>query len=158
MSRTPERMFEPEDMENLRTLEKRILASVDTGAVVRAHRMENGYLKELDEAIEGLTAVYNSAVHDREPLEGVFVTKIDILLGMARRFHPLSEYGRETLDKAVACRMDFEELAGPLLTRITTDNLASDTTDFLLCTSAYYQFSLSPFGFNSCFTFLIRMP
>ena len=123
VSRTPERMFAPEDMENLRMLEKRILASVDTGAVVRAHRKENGYLKELDEAIEGLTAVYNSAVHDREPLEGVFVTKIDILLGMARRFHPLSEYGRETLDKAVACRMDFEELAGPLLTRITTDNL-----------------------------------
>ena len=30
------------------------------------------------------------------------MNKIDILFGMARRFHPLSEYGIETLKQAVA--------------------------------------------------------
>lgn len=123
-TRTPEDVFDfSENMEELLDLEKKILAAADTKKIVNSHREQAKILEELDGVIEDISNVYDPAVHDREPLEEVFATKIDILYGMARRFHPLSEYGIETMKRAVACRQDFEELAGPFITRITQDNI-----------------------------------
>ncbi len=115
-------LLEDQDMEELQKLEKKLMQFSDTGAVIQLHREQSRILEELEEAITGLNSVYDSTIHDREPLEDVYTTKMDLLFGMARRFHPLSEYGREMLERAISCRMDFEELAGPLVTRITADN------------------------------------
>ena len=81
-------------------------------------------LKETDRHLDEYIAAYEKGgKKDREPLEAVYALKISILDKMARNFNPLSEYGKKKLGEAVKCREEFEELIGPMITRITAENI-----------------------------------
>ena len=78
---------------------------------------------KVDALWEKLKSTYDPAVHDRRMLEDACAAEMELLFHLARRFHPLSPEAREYLEKAIGCRKEFEELAGPLISRITAKNI-----------------------------------
>ncbi len=108
-------------------------------AFVDSHRVLEEILQETDRHVDEYVAAYEKDQKDREPVEKVYALKIGTLMKMAKRFHPLSTYGIGKLDAAVKCRMEFEALIGPMITRITKNNidlfktvLSKDTAEDIL--------------------------
>lgn len=104
-------------------LETEIKESFGFDDFIESHRTAQEILEETDKHLDEYVAAYEKNKNDREPVEKVYAFKIGILNGMAKRFHPLSEYGKAKLGEAVKCRMEFEALIGPMITRITKNNI-----------------------------------
>ena len=90
---------------------------------IESHRIAREILKETDSHLDEYVAAYEKDKSDREPVEKVYALKINILSGLAKRFHPLSGYGLNMMDEAVKCRAEFEALIGPMITKITKNNI-----------------------------------
>jgi hypothetical protein len=88
-----------------------------------AHREALGMLKAVNAHLEDYVVAYEKNKEDREPVEKIYALKISILHSMARRFHPFSSYGKKLLKEAALARKEFEALVGPLITRITKNNI-----------------------------------
>ncbi len=92
--------------------------------VLGMHKDVVTMLKEVDRHLDEYVAAYEKGgKKDREPVESVYGLKMSILDKMARSFNPLSRYGRKMLSDSVNCRKEFEELVGPMITRITAGNI-----------------------------------
>ena len=78
---------------------------------------------KVDAFWEKLKNAYDPKRYDRKMLEDACAAERELLFHLARRFHPLSSAAREYLEKAVLCRKEFEEMAGPLISRITAKNI-----------------------------------
>ncbi len=124
-----------EDLENylnidtkdpmLRRLDQKMAEGFDLQAVIDAHREELARLEELDSYLTIVKADYDKKQHVRQAVEMIYTAKMDFLYHLARRFHPLSTYGKSLLRRAEECREEFEATVGPLVTRITEENLES---------------------------------
>ena len=97
---------------------------LDTGDVIEAHKKQLALEREKEtSAKEYLETYARKRKKERESLEEVYTAWIQLLFELARRFHPLSEYGRTCLNKAAEVRREFEAAAGPLMTVITKENV-----------------------------------
>ena len=109
--------------EKKKEVEEGIKESFGIDDFLDAHRAAIDMLEETDKHLEEYVSEYKKKKDDREPVEAVYTLKIAILLSMAKRFHPLSAYGKSLLDDASLCRNEFERKVGPLVTRITENNI-----------------------------------
>ena len=109
--------------ENKKTVEEELKESYGIEDFIEAHRVSQRILEETDKHLDEYVAAYEKNKKDREPVEKVYALKIGILNSMAKRFHPLSEYGSGMLSEAVKCRIEFETLVGPMITVITKNNI-----------------------------------
>lgn len=100
---------------------RRLMA--DQSEMIEDHKSDIKELKKLENDLDEAMIVFETDDEDREALENVYDKRIRIILGMAGRFNPLSTYGRKMLKSAVDCRREFEELAGPLVSTITKNNI-----------------------------------
>lgn len=91
--------------------------------IIDMHGAALEMLKETDAHLDEFVAAYERNKQDREPVERIYGLKMSILESMARRFNPLSQYGRKLLAESVKCREEFEALIGPMITRITAGNI-----------------------------------
>ncbi len=99
---------------------------MDENMILRLMGEHRKDVKLLNEAKKELAVAQRSFKEkriSRGELEKATLAYISIALRMARRFHPLTSYGRELLERAVNCRKDFEKGAGLLLTQINTENM-----------------------------------
>ena len=102
---------------------ERLLESLDEEDYLDAHREALAMLKETDAHLEEYVIAYERDKKDREPVEKAYTLKISILHSMARRFHPLSTYGKKMLSDATEVRKEFEALVDPILSKITGKNI-----------------------------------
>lgn len=100
-----------------------LLKQLDINDFIDAHRHDMEMLSVIDEELDASVASFESGKLNREEIESVYAMKILVLLHMARRFHPLSAYGKSMLSRAVECRLEFEKKVGPLVTAITEKNV-----------------------------------
>ncbi len=126
--------------EEIKSLEEEVFKDFDPLEALRAHKDELEELERSSELLEDMKAEYDPAKHDREYVEPYYLLKMDILFHLARRFHPLSDYGKEMLAKAVECRKEFEKKHGTLTSSITKENaelfsevLSADIIDEIKC-------------------------
>ena len=59
----------------------------------------------------------------REKLEGIYLAKIGLMLQASRLFHPMSEFGRSALKKAMDAQNEYEDRVGALVTGVTDDSI-----------------------------------
>ena len=112
------------DTEMLLKIDEEIGKRFDYEAVMEAHLEELEMLEEIDGYLETVKAEFDPKKHVRQAAEMVYTAKIDLLLHLARRFHPLSGYGRDLLEQMRETRTEFERMAGPMITAITAENLS----------------------------------
>ena len=111
------------DKTELEALERNLIKDFNPERFIEAHKKDLEILKETNQTMKRLTNLFEEGGASRASLEKVYTTKINLLLRSARRFHPLSTYGRETLQRAVSTRRRFEELVGELVTNVTPENI-----------------------------------
>ena len=107
----------------LQKIDEDLAKGFDLTAVVEAHREELRQLNETDAFLDIVKAEYDRRIHARQAVEMIYTAKMDLLYHLARRFHPLTTYGKEMLDRAIECRREFETIVGPLVTAITGENI-----------------------------------
>lgn len=101
-----------------------IVNTIGQEGFVESHRESVMLLNEVETALDQFITSYKKNPEDREPVEKAFAINIGVLQSMARRFHPLSDYGKKMLSRAAESRKEFEALAGSMITRITSDNIS----------------------------------
>ena len=111
------------DEKKIKKSQDKLLEEVDIIDFVDAYRQDVERITVLNEELPDCIAAFRSGKCNREEIEGVYAIKILMLLHMARLFHPISKYGKEMLSEALACRLEFEESIGPLVSTITSKNL-----------------------------------
>ncbi len=109
--------------ENSKDIYKELKSEFGVRGFIESHRQSMELLNEIEAELEKFLISYEKNKEDREPVEKAYALEINILLSMARRFHPLSDYGKEMLSRAVERRKEFESEAGPMITGITSDNI-----------------------------------
>ncbi len=118
-----ERFLSPDlESEEMKKDEEELLKDLDPEELFRIHKDD---LDELDRSLKMLRkmrAEYDPGKHGRDFAEPYYLLVLDILCLIARRFHPLSEYGKEILAQAAGFRDDFEKVHGALVSSITKDN------------------------------------
>ena len=80
-------------------------------------------LEEINLHLEEYVMAYEKDREDREPVESIYALKIALLQGLAKRLHPMSDYGREKLFASIKCREEFEMFVGPMVTLINKENI-----------------------------------
>ena len=110
------------DSEELKQLEKEILEGFDPADAVRAHKEELLYLQDALDALEVMDAEFSPSIHALQALEEGYLRVLMHIYGCARRFHPLTGYGREMLSYAEGIRKRFEWAHLPLVTALTEEN------------------------------------
>ena len=107
---------------------------------IDSQKEDKDALKKLDAETEKQVLYYEKEGVDREPVENAYEEKIRLQNRMAARLHPLSDHGKSMLEKCVGTRKEFEALIGPMLSRITKDNinlfktvLTKDDCEDVLC-------------------------
>ena len=110
------------DPEKSREAGEELAGFYDAEDLLEDQRAAAEMLAETDAHLEEYVRNYEKD-KERESVEMIYTLKISILHSMAKRFHPLSKYGKEQLFAAAACRREFEALAGPLVTMITKNNV-----------------------------------
>ena len=111
------------DEEEIQKKQFNRLMNLDVHALAKMHREDTELLKESDTKIDHSLVEYEKDDNDLEPVENAFANRIDILYRMARRFHPLSKYGKGMLKNASSCRKEYEKLIVPMASRITAKNV-----------------------------------
>ena len=91
--------------------------------LVIAQKEDADALKKLEAELEDQVIYYEKEGADREPVENVYEEKIRLQNRMAARFNPFSDYGKNMLEKGVRTRWEFEQLIGPMLSRVTKNNI-----------------------------------
>ena len=114
--------IDPEDP-RLKKIDEKLAEGFDLQEVIEAHREELAQLEETEAYLDIVRSGYDRKTHARQAIEMIYTLKLDLLYHLARRFHPLSTYGKDMLAQAGACREEFEALVGPLVTAITPENL-----------------------------------
>ncbi len=122
--------------EEMNSIEEEMFKDFDPEEIFRAHKDDLSEFKRCMELLEDMKKSYDPGKNGREDIEHVYILIIDILYHMARRFHPLSEHGKEILKRAADYRKEFEKTHGALISSITKDNaglfsdvLSEDMTD-----------------------------
>lgn len=110
------------ESEEMKNDEEELLKDLDPEDLFRVHKED---LMELDRSLkllDEMKAEYDPEKHGRVFAEPFYLIVTDILYHMARRFHPLSEHGKEMLEQAAGIRKEFEKEHGALVSSITGDN------------------------------------
>ena len=111
------------DSEELIALEEEYLEGYDPTEPLRAHKMELEDLEELLSTLETVKKEFDPMVHAREAAENAYSATIYLLYHLARRFHPLSEYGKDLMLKAYKLRQEYEKMfKAPMITGISAEN------------------------------------
>ncbi len=111
------------DEKSVKKNQSELLKKFDINDFVDAHRQDTEMLSVFNEELDECMASFESGRINREVIESVYAMKILVLLHMAQRFHPFSEYGKSMLSEAVECRLEFEKKVGPLVTSISSNNV-----------------------------------
>lgn len=112
------------DEKTKKEVEEELKETFGPEELLSIHRSEMEMITEIDEHLDEYLAEYEKGKRrNREPAESIFATKAELLYRLAKRFHPLSDYGKKKLSEAARCRRDFEELVGPMITPITRENI-----------------------------------
>ncbi len=97
--------------------------------LIKGTRETEQLLQDVDEELTSFTQEFRgnpgmkTDPDAREELQMVYELKLLLLATLARRLHPLSEYGRERLLMVQQCRKEYDALAGPLLTMLSASNV-----------------------------------
>ena len=113
------------DSPELEEMEENVLKDFDISEVYEAHSRE---LKDLAVALDALETVkseYDPSKHARQAIEEVYLTVMYYTYRLARRFNPLTDHGRELLERSDELRKEYEARFSPLLTGISAENLSS---------------------------------
>ena len=126
--------------EEMRSIEEELFKDLDPADMFRAHKEDLAELNRSQKLLEDMKASYDPEKHSRAYVEDHYLLHRDILFHLARRFHPLSDYGKEMLERAIECRKEFEEKYGTLISAITKENaelfsevLSEDIADEIRC-------------------------
>ncbi len=97
------------ESEELHSIEEEMFENFDPAEIFRAHKDDLSDLMSCIKMLEDMNAENDPEKHGRAYSEYHYILLMDILFHMARRFHPLSEHGREMLHKAIEYRKEFEK-------------------------------------------------
>ncbi len=114
--------------ESIKAKQAQMLMAFDISDFIEMHREDMYVLDDLEAHIHKRMSKYSKNGMEIESIEKAYAFKIDILLRMARRFHPLSGYGKKLLADATDCRMTYEKKIYPMVTAITRNNIGLFTT------------------------------
>ena len=107
-------------------MEKEYLEGYDENEPLRAHKQELADLDELLEVLKVVEKEFSPDIHAREAAENAYSTVLYLMYHLARRFHPLSSYGRDLLLKAESLRKQYERsFEAPMITGINKENSAA---------------------------------
>ena len=114
------------ESEDLAALEEEYTKGYDWEEPLWAHKLELEELEDLLSAIKTIKMEFDPAVHAREAAENAYSVTIYLMYHLARRFHPLSEYGKDFMLRAYKLRQEYEkEFKAPMVTGINADNCES---------------------------------
>ena len=124
------------DSEEMRSIKEELLKDFDPLDLFRAHKEDLAALERSSKLLEEIKASYDPKKHSKAFVEDHYFLHRDILFHAARRFNPLSDYGKEMLSTAVEYRKEYEKKHGTLISSITKNNadlfsevLSKDTAD-----------------------------
>ena len=109
--------------EDVDALNKEYTKDFDPMEVFDVHKEELKDLIEIMETLETVNKEYDPKKHDLEAVERAYLYAISLTLRQARRFNPLSTYGRDMLRDAVTLRDEYESMYAPLVTGIDDTNV-----------------------------------
>ena len=111
------------ESEELAALEEEYLRDYDEEEPVWSHKLELEDLEELLGVLATVKAEFDPKVHAREAAERAYATAIYLTYHLARRFHPLTSYGKGLLRKAYRLREEYEKtFHAPMVTGIDATN------------------------------------
>lgn len=111
------------DDKQAESVKKEITDTFGVDGFIENLRTSAQMLMKVEMSLEQILISYENNTEDREPIEKAYALEISILQNMARQFHPLSDYGKEMLQRAAKSRGEFESIVGPMITNITQDNI-----------------------------------
>ncbi len=111
------------DSEEILELEKSIAKEITPELVIDVHKRDIQLLKQIQLDMKRTGSAYSRGEVKREEIEPLYLAAIDTYFRMARRFHPLSTYGKGLLERAISCRKEFESLVGVLVSSVTAENV-----------------------------------
>ncbi len=110
--------------DELETLEKEHGNLFTMDNLVEDQKNDISFLKNFLHSADGILERYQQGEVDRLLVEETYCVMMDILSRLARRFHPLTTYGKNYLKQAISIRKKFEEEIGLLFTIVDNDNLS----------------------------------
>ena len=116
------------DEETIKQKQAERLLNFEMSDLAEAHKQDAQELKAVHRGLDKHYMKFKNGKTDRKPVEEAYAREINLTLSMAKRFHPLSTYGRQMLAEAEKSRREFEDLVGPLVTNITAANLEMFST------------------------------
>ncbi len=109
--------------EELNQLEEEFGSLFDTNNLLEAQKKDILFLKDFLQAANGILDLYGQGKVDRVLVEESYNVILDTLSRLARRFHPLTTYGKSYLKQLFSIRKKFEEQIGLLYTIVDKDNI-----------------------------------
>ena len=110
------------DSEEMNSIKEELLKDYDPLDMFRAHKEDLNELEKSLDLLENLKMSYDPNKHSKAFVEDHYFLHRDILFHLARRFNPLSDYGKEMLSTAVEYRKEYEKRYGTLISSITKNN------------------------------------
>ena len=111
------------DDEELLSLEEEYLDGFDVNEVIQAHKQELLDLEDLLGELDTIKKEFDPYLHAREAAENAYSMALYLMYHIARRFHPLSTYGKKMLLRAKKLRAEYEmNFEAPMITGINSEN------------------------------------
>ncbi len=135
----------PDDVANVEKRQReRLMGELSMTSLIEAEKADKVLLGFTNDHIEKLMSGYDPNDINRASFEVAYSMKLQLLFNMARRFHPLSTFGKNRLSEAKATREEFEKNIGPYTIRVDAGNverfgtvIISDLCDEIVAKKSY---------------------